>query len=152
MRLWSSAAVHYSRQGPPCISSSKWEAFESFQPSPLGRGSDRDTNHSLEGGSHGHSQAVSDLHSYQPTSTLQHFDDYSSLSRTDAFKCNGLNQETRVLRSKTKGRMCSNSDTVNKEAQSWMKICVCETWSILHCLYTMNCRVYYRHKMIIEYN
>lgn len=71
---------------------------------------------------------VSALHSFQPPQQLAND---SQCPGTDAFKCNG--EETPTLRSKTNGKMRSHSDTVQKEAQSWMRTGARETESVVLC-------------------
>lgn len=86
----------------------------------------------------------------QPSTATSHLNSWLIVLQcpgTDPFKYNDLNQERRTVPSETNGQMCSHSDTVHKEAQSWMR----ETESIFRCLSAMNCRVYCRHKMIINF-
>lgn len=113
--------------GALCIKAPKLEVFESFQSFPPGRRSGRDTNHSL-----GRGVTVTVRVSQPSGATSQPPHLSTSLiilhcPGTDAFKCNGPNQETHTLRSKTNGKMCSHSDTVHKEAQSWMRAWARET-------------------------
>ncbi len=50
VRLWSSAVVHYSRQGLCAYGRPNEKSLNSSSTPALSRSSDRDTNHSLEGG------------------------------------------------------------------------------------------------------
>lgn len=111
--------------GTLCIKSPKLEVFESFQSSPLGRGSDRDTNHSLEGGGEWRGVTVSappQLPANLHTSAL-HWLFFTVLEPMHSNVMTWTRRHARCLQ-RQMGKMCSHSDTVHKEAQSWMR-----TWA-----------------------